>query len=891
MTAAIALSGHYDYRLVALSVAISLLAAYAALDLAERVSAARGRAQLGWLVGGASAMGTGIWAMHYVGMVAFHLPVQVFYDWPTVLVSLFAAIVASGCALFVVSRAAMGLARAIGGSLLMGFGIAGMHYIGMEAMRLKAMCVYSPWRVALSVVLAVAISFVAIELTFARREDQRHWGWPRVGSALVMGLAIPVMHYSGMAAVTFLPDPAMAGDLTHAISISGLRLASISLATLIILMHVSLISTIDRRGSLQTRQMMESESQLRAVFDSLSEGIMVLDRDLNLLRLNRTAARLIGSSGQTDSLRAIPSGVEAFSLDGTPIAQEALPSALARQAIFVQNLELRLRLKATGETAICEVNTAPIEILPGVATQILISLRDITESRRIREAQSQLAAIVASSEDAIIGKDLDGIVTSWNAGAEKMFGYTAAEMLGTNIRLLLPAGREHEEDGILNRIRRGDNVKHFETLRKRKDGQVINVSLSISPIRNSAGNVVGASKIARNITDKKQMERQLHQSQKMEAVGQLTGGVAHDFNNLLGVIVGNLDLLERMMRDNEPALKRIQTAQKAAARGAGLTRRMLAFSSKEDLNPAPVRLEESIQNLIELAGRALGPEIKITTRIDKSMPPVFVDVAGLENALLNLAVNARDAMPRGGSLIISTCLSELEASYPPVSAGELMPGTYACISVSDTGHGMSPETLERAFEPFFTTKPRHKGTGLGLAMVYGFARKSGGTARLYSEQEHGTTVSLYLPLVDHKPPSPVPVAVKTAAPSAKTGTILLVDDELPLLEIAHAYLTDMGYSVIQAEDGPSALEAAAQCANIDLMITDVIMPGGMNGVELAQRIRRMNPGTRIIFTSGFPADALEERSGTRVDGPLLHKPYQRSEFAAMIQRTLEEPVA
>jgi CheY-like chemotaxis protein len=203
---------------------------------------------------------------------------------------------------------------------------------------------------------------------------------------------------------------------------------------------------------------------------------------------------------------------------------------------------------------------------------------------------------------------------------------------------------------------------------------------------------------------------------------------------------------------------------------------------------------------------------------------------------------------------------------------------------------MSPETLERAFEPFFTTKPRHKGTGLGLAMVYGFARKSGGTARLYSEQEHGTTVSLYLPLVHDKPHPPAPAAVNAAATSAKTGTILLVDDELPLLEIAHAYLTDLGYSVIQAEDGPSALVAATQCAHIDLVITDVIMPGGMNGVELAQRIRRMNPGTRIIFTSGFPADALEERSGTRVDGPLLHKPYQRAEFAAMIQRTLEEPV-
>jgi PAS domain S-box-containing protein len=579
--------------------------------------------------------------------------------------------------------------------------------------------------------------------------------------------------------------------------------------------------------------------------------------------------------------------VEAFSSDGERLAQESMPSALARQGKFVRNLEICLRLKESGSTTHCEVSTAPIEINKDEPSQILIALRDVTESSRTREAQARLAAIVASSEDAIIGKDLRGVVTSWNVGAEKIFGYTAGEMIGQPILRLLPPGREHEEEDILGRIRRGETVEHYETQRAKKNGQVIHVSLTISPIRNARGAITGASKIARDITDKKMMERQLHQSQKMEAVGQLTGGVAHDFNNLLGAIMGNLDLLERMVAGNDVALKRIQTAQRAASRGAELTRRLLAFSSKEELKPAPVLLGQSIQNTLELASRALGPEIRITTHIDPSVPAVFVDAAGLENALLNLAVNARDAMPRGGALIVSTSLRDLEATYPPVSAGELAPGTYACVSVSDTGHGMSPETLERAFEPFFTTKPRGKGTGLGLAMVYGFARQSGGTVRLYSEKEHGTTASIYLPLASELP-APAPAAVHGEGASRQAGTILLVDDEAALLEIAHAYLEDLGFAVIEAQDGPSALEAVTRWETIDLMITDVIMPGGMNGVDLAKRVRRLSPKTRIIFTSGFPAEALEERSGMLVDGPLLHKPYQRAEFAAMVRQTMED---
>ena len=367
-------------------------------------------------------------------------------------------------------------------------------------------------------------------------------------------------------------------------------------------------------------------------------------------------------------------------------------------------------------------------------------------------AQMRLSAIVESSEDGIIGKDENGIVTTWNRSAERIFGYTAAEMTGRSIRLLLPPGREQEEEGILLRIKRGEMVDHFETVRMRKDGQLIDVAVTISPIRDGAGRIIGASKIVRDVTEMKQLQRQLHQSQKMEAVGQLTGGVAHDFNNLLAVIMGNLDLLEPLVEQSEAATRRVQIAQRAAIRGMDLTRRLLAFSRQHELRPAVTSLEATIQNTIELAARTLGPEISISTNLSGQVPHIYVDAAALENALLNLAVNARDAMPHGGSIVMSTYLRELGEQDRPARTEGLKPGTYACVSVSDSGEGMSTETLERVFEPFFTTKPTGKGTGLGLAMVYGFVKQSGGAIRMNSEPGYGTTVMMYLPLAEKASP-------------------------------------------------------------------------------------------------------------------------------------------
>jgi PAS domain S-box-containing protein len=645
--------------------------------------------------------------------------------------------------------------------------------------------------------------------------------------------------------------------------------------------------TSQAAGLAQSRSALESQTlMLRSVLTSMSEGLVVADKSGQFIIWNPAAERIVGLGPENLTSEQwsehyglyLPDMVTPFPFEQNPLAC-AIHGKESTAEMYIVNRKLTVG-------RFVEANASPLRDLDGNICGGVTAFRDISERMQMDEARSRLVAIVESSEDAIIGKDLDGVVTSWNRGASKIFGYTSAEMIGKSIKILLPPGREHEEDGILSRIRVGERVDHIETVRKRKDGVLIEVSLTISPIIDAGGKIVGASKIARNITNTKRLESQLRQSQKMDAIGQLTGGIAHDFNNLLGIILGNLDLLEGFAAADETALDQVQTSQRAAARGADLTRRLLAFASMEVLKPSSTLLNASIENTIAMATRALGPEIKITMQLDESLPRVFVDAAGLESALLNLVVNARDAMPGGGSIVVSTRLVNLEQTDSRVQMGEMKPGWYACACISDTGHGMSPQTLERAFEPFFTTKQRDKGTGLGLPMVYGFVKQSGGAVRIYSEFGQGTSVSMYLPLADGVSESIV--ATIHESPSTKlNATVLIVDDETDLLKIAKAYLAEMGCAALQAIDGASALEIVGREKNIRLMMTDIIMPGGMNGVELAKRVHELKPEIKIIYSSGFPADSLAERKMSLIDGPLLRKPYQRAEFRAIVRSVLE----
>jgi PAS domain S-box-containing protein len=637
-----------------------------------------------------------------------------------------------------------------------------------------------------------------------------------------------------------------------------------------------------------SQSVLGSDIDIQAIFDHMADGVVVLDGGHHIIMLNQSAADLLGLElGSRPRLDKVDT-FEVFSTNGEPVPPEGSPTAAALRGEFLVRTPLNIRRKDTGVTATAQISTSPIKDRTGRTVHVLVIYRDITDRMRLDEVSMRLAAIVESSEDAIVSKNERGIVTSWNRAAERIFGYTAEEMIGESIKVLLPPDRQNEESEILRRIQCGEVVANMETRRIRKDGSEIVISATISPIRDANGRIVGASKVARDITAQRRMERQIQQGQKMEAIGQLTGGIAHDFNNLLGVVMGNLDLMEPLVEDRPTVLKRLKTAQKAAVRGADLTRRLLAFSCREDLNPTLTALGHSIRNTLELAQRGLGPEIRIVVELDPAMPDVMVDRAGLESVVLNLVINARDAMPEGGVLTVTTHLTRIDEDYPPVQAGELKAARYAYVTVSDTGHGMPRETLERAFEPFFTTKPRGRGTGLGLAMVYGFVKQSGGTARIYSEVGYGTTVSFYLP-VPETYSEPV-LAHDGVVPTTNLAgcTVLIVDDEEDLLEIAAAYVEEIGCTALQATDGASALEMLAEAGPIDVMLTDIIMPGGISGAALAQRARSLRPEMKIIYSSGFPADALAERPFLLADGPLLRKPYHRAEVHALVRRALAE---
>ncbi|MDR3793063.1 MAG: CHASE3 domain-containing protein [Terracidiphilus sp.] len=556
------------------------------------------------------------------------------------------------------------------------------------------------------------------------------------------------------------------------------------------------------------------------------------------------------------------------------------------------NAEMHLRTQRVAATKQYVSQTKQILLFGSLMGLLIVTAAAwfaVRDSSTREAAEARYRGLMEAAPDGMVVVNQNGEIVLLNVQAEKQFGYRGDELLGQKVTNIIPEGFAERLSGDGTRTTAEALAQQIgtgiELHGRRKDGSEFPIEIMLSPLDSPEGAQVTAA--IRDISERKQLEQQLHQSQKMEAIGQLTGGIAHDFNNLLGVIIGNLDLLDRLVASNEAAVRRVRTAQKAAMRGADITRRLLMFSSSEELKPSVIRLGDSIQNMIELASRAIGAEIKITTRVDESVPPLFVDPVGLESALLNLVANARDAMPKGGSITIAADVQNLGDSHPTVLSGDLKAGHYVHVSVSDTGQGMSRETLERAFEPFFTTKPRNKATGLGLAMVYGFAKQSGGVVRAYSELGQGTTVSLYLPIAMDQLQS-MPSGAPEPLNARLSGTVLVVDDEVDLLEVALTYLADMNLKAYKAIDGASALMALREHNEIDLMMTDIVMPGGMNGVELAQKALALRPDLKIIYSSGFPAEALAEKSMPLADGLLLHKPYQRAEFVAIIHRVMED---
>jgi len=503
------------------------------------------------------------------------------------------------------------------------------------------------------------------------------------------------------------------------------------------------------------------------------------------------------------------------------------------------------------------------------------------KSRELRDSQNRMALIVDSSQDAIIGKNLDGIITQWNKGAEQIYGYHAAEVIGRNISILCPPARPDEIPAILERIRKGERVEYFESVRITKDGRRLSMSISVSPIHDADGNIIGASAIARNISAQKKIEDQLRQSQKMEAVGRLAGGVAHDFNNLLGIVTACTELL-RSRVDTE-SLEYLDNIREAANRGAGLTRQLLAFSRRQAVQTQILDLNERIRELSKLLKPLMGDDVEIFLPPRSKTAVVEFDPGQIDQIVLNLAVNARDAMPRGGKLIIDTGVFDIDENF--AQEHTMTPGRYVMLAISDNGTGMDEVTRTRIFEPFFTTKETGKGTGLGLATVYGIVKQAGGHIWVYSEPGQGTTFKIYLPSAEHKL-GMGPEEQAEALPAKRDGvTILLAEDDPIMRKLTRKMLEEHGYKVLEATNGEGALDVISRHpSSIDLTLTDVAMKG-MNGPDLVLRLMDSHPGMKIIYMSGYTGELIAHQ-GLQSGIPLLEKPFTRAALLKTIDEAL-----
>ncbi|WP_112606562.1 PAS domain S-box protein [Rhizobium sp. WW22] len=517
---------------------------------------------------------------------------------------------------------------------------------------------------------------------------------------------------------------------------------------------------------------------------------------------------------------------------------------------------------------------------------------DISHLKKIQadlaEREAHLRSILATVPESMIVIDELGVIASFSTAAEKLFGYSAGDVHGKNVSMLMPSPDREAHDGYLSHyLTTGERriIGYGRVVSgQRKDGTVFPMELSVGEaVANGKRIFTG---FVRDLTSRHKIEEELRQSQKMEAIGQLTGGLAHDFNNLLTVISGNLEMIEARLQDTK-LLSLVSEAQAAAEDGAKLTAQLLAFGRRQPLNPKPMDVGRFVSGFSGLLRRTLGEAIELRTVITGSANEALVDGSQLQNALLNLAINARDAMPRGGLLSIEISRLRLDADYARMYP-EVRTGDYVLIAVTDNGAGMSSETKERAFEPFFTTKGMGAGTGLGLSMVYGFAKQSGGLVQLYSEIGQGTSVRIFLPAQkartemepvhpDHKKPDIIPKGFER---------ILVVEDDVRVRRVTVSRLLDAGYSVLEASNGTEALALFQENHDIALLFTDVVMPGGMTGDELAHKIRAMRPEIKVLFTSGYAEPTIAGRELAET-GSWLKKPYTARELAVRLRELLD----
>jgi PAS domain S-box-containing protein len=517
----------------------------------------------------------------------------------------------------------------------------------------------------------------------------------------------------------------------------------------------------------------------------------------------------------------------------------------------------------------------------GRPQEVVSVVREITERVRLEEelraAVKANRAIFEHSLDVICSIDENGAFTRVSPQAAAAWGYLPQELIGRRYLDLVHPDDHEKTVRIAERIVAGTPTTGFENRYIRRDGSV--VPILWSAVWSDEHKTMFC--VARDLSERLQLEEQLRQSQKMEAVGQLTGGIAHDFNNLLTVILGNAELLTENPADPALTLNLARQIVETAERGADLNSKLLAFGRRQSLKPERLKIEQAIENMVPMLHRTIGEHIELNTTLVETQLSAIVDRSLFDSAILNLVLNARDAMPQGGKLTISSGQRVGHFGEGTVPVGQQV----VFVTVADTGVGMTPEVMAQVFEPFFTTKEIGKGSGLGLSMVFGFAQQSAGHVSIESKVGEGTSVTIVLPAVVGQAAKPSPHRDVPEAVTSK-ARVLLVEDEPQVLQFVATQLINMGYEVTAVSTGTDALDVLKQGEPFDVLFTDVVLPKGMSGVELAKQVRQTRPGMKVLLTSGYPEEVFEQHGGRDVNMPLLHKPYRRKELAESLRKVL-----
>jgi PAS domain S-box-containing protein len=504
----------------------------------------------------------------------------------------------------------------------------------------------------------------------------------------------------------------------------------------------------------------------------------------------------------------------------------------------------------------------------------------------LRQSEQRFRGSFEAAAHGMAVVTVDGRLAAVNGALKELLGIASVEVGVTRLCDIVAPDDNEKVNALIARLMAGEGLGlHAEVKFRAGDARIVHGLTSISAVRDATGKIEQFIVQIVDITGRQRAEEHLRQAQKMEAVGQLTGGIAHDFNNLLTVIIGNLQLVESALAGNDKAMKRAQEAIDAATKGSALTKQLLAFARRQSLDAQEIRVNDLIEGMGTILRRSIGEAIEIKIDLMPGSPLIIADPTQLETSVLNLCINARDAMPEGGRLTIETAPVMLDEHY---AAGheEVKPGHYIMIAVSDTGTGIPKHLLHKVFQPFFTTKEVGKGTGLGLSMVFGFIKQSGGHVKIYSEEGRGTSIKMYLPRKFAPGEAPEDAASAKAAEAERKARILVVEDQEAVRAVAVEFLIDFGYDVLEAENAVEALQILQDTPDIDLLFTDVVMPGGMNGFDLSQAAAQIRPDLKIIHASGYPKGAMVHQEEPRLKDNLISKPYRRDDLKRVIEDTL-----